>query len=772
MTITDGLYLNQKTIPTSAAPIVTDIPTDHIVVIDCSGSMYNELPKIRQQLKNKLAMMLKEDDTVSIVWFSSKGQFGLVVEGVPLRTAVDLTGVHRAIDQYLRPMGLTGFVEPLEETARVIERLRKPGRAVNLFFMSDGHDNQWSKDRILQVSEKLQTMVSSAAVVEYGWYCNRPLMVQMAERLGATELLAETFPQYEPIFETAMTKKMAGTKKIEVELSTPAKHGFAFTIYDGEIITFAVDDRRVLVSEGLPHLYWFSELPGNSSDTMTYTIPALEPEGATAYYAGLIPLTQRMLSTDIFRVLKVLGDVRLIRQFGNCFGKQAYVEFQNTVTEAVFDPARRLLEGYNPNEVPAEDAYTVIDLLYALAADDGNLFYPSHEAFNYERTGRKALQADAVLSEAETTRIGQIAQQLPATRDPQEVVRLQQELSGLVQTKHSLEFKATDPNAGYPVSSLVLNEERPNISAQVRIPGTVELPRKDIDPNTFTEIPEFNLPGEISTSIVRNYTIVRDGIRNVKVLPVSLTETTHAALVKNGVLADLDWQEYFVYEIDLVQLPLINRKMVKAVSAKEMFQTQYDLLCLKGSQKVFKYYHDEHFPSMATTGFTEQYGPDAAAWLADLGIKDYGFSPKVELAEATESYYGKELKVSIKGLSSLPSVKSVLDKRGKKKLTNAETLLVKAIEEVEGFLSGAAYTSLTGNPQHELLRVWLTSRTKDTISQVRRTMRALSEIKFSIIVGQVWFNEFESLDENSLTMALGGNDLVCTANLNEVEIKV
>src|SRR3954471_11865640 len=115
LSIGDGLYLLNKSIPPAATPIQTEIPTDHIVVIDCSGSMSYELPKIRQQLKNKLSMMLKEDDTVTIVWFSGKTQFGIVVEAVALRNAVDLTGVHRAIDNYLKPIGLTGFVEPLQE---------------------------------------------------------------------------------------------------------------------------------------------------------------------------------------------------------------------------------------------------------------------------------------------------------------------------------------------------------------------------------------------------------------------------------------------------------------------------------------------------------------------------------------------------------------------------------------------------------------------------------------------------------------------------------
>src|ERR1051326_7498495 len=421
--ITDGFYLNHKIIPTTSKTIITDVPTNHIVVIDCSGSMYNELPNIRQQLKNKLPMMMKEADTVSIIWFSGRNQCGVVVEALMMKTAVDLTGVHRAIDNFLKPIGLTGFVDPLQEVEKMIGRVQKPGYAVNLFFMSDGHDNQWAKDIILTAVEKLQPLVSSAAVVEYGYYCNKPLMVKMAEGLGASEVLAENFLQYEPLFETAMTKRISGVKKVEIHIETPAQHGFAYAIGDNEILTFAVNGQSVLVPEGLTDLYWFSEVPASTN--------VVEPSDATYHqrlYAGLVPLTQRMLSTDIFRVLKATGDVHLIRMFSNCFGKQAYRDFQTSANECVFDIAARLLAGYDPDEVPAEDAYTIIDLLYLLADDDGNKFYPNHASFDYERIGRKALTEQSLTEDA-SRRVVEIAMQLQMATSPATVKRLQNELT-------------------------------------------------------------------------------------------------------------------------------------------------------------------------------------------------------------------------------------------------------------------------------------------------------------------------------------------------------
>lgn len=156
-----------------------------------------------------------------------------------------------------------------------------------------------------------------------------------------------------------------------------------------------------------------------------------------------------------------------------------------------------------------------------------------------------------------------------------------------------------------------------------------------------------------------------------------------------------------------------------------------------------RYYFDDFFSSKATADLADRYGKDAAEWLAGLGIKDCGYSPRVELAEASESYYGKELTVSIARLSSLPTVKAVIDKLdGGKKLTSREIALCPAIAEVRGFVKSNAYTTLNESAQKEMLRLWLKNRKTDTVALCRQLMRQIAESKYAILVGQSWFSAF------------------------------
>lgn len=208
MKLSNNLYLNKISF-TNVAEAVTPSAVNHIIVIDCSGSMQSELPMIREQLKSKLPGLLGEKDTVSIIWFSGRGQFGVLIEGEPVATLADLSQVNKAIDRWLKPVGLTGFVEPLHEIGKVKDRVyAKAGNDVfAVFFMSDGCDNQWREHDIIGAANSVSA--ASVTVVEYGYYADRERLARIAESSGGTHIFAKDFNSYSPIFSGAITKNVS-----------------------------------------------------------------------------------------------------------------------------------------------------------------------------------------------------------------------------------------------------------------------------------------------------------------------------------------------------------------------------------------------------------------------------------------------------------------------------------------------------------------------------------------------------------------------------------
>jgi len=764
--VSDSLYLVSVPVSGKEPAKPKEVPANHLVVIDCSGSMAWELPKIREQLKKKLPKLLGDKDTVSIVWFSGRGEHGVLLEGEPVATLTDLKEVEKAIDRWLRPTGMTGFKEPLESILGLVLRLaaKAPGNAFSLFFLSDGCDNQWPRADVLKAVEKAGSVVSASTFVEYGYYADRPLLTQMAEKAGGSLIFAEDFDRYVPAFEAAITRRQTGAKRVEVKIPGDTVGGFAFALHQGDVLTFAVESGAISVPQDLPGVWYLSPAGvGKAHGVAPYA------SHLTALYLALSLYAQRMKADVVLALLRATGDTRFIRKYSGLFGKQKYSEFVDAARLAAIDPSLRLIEGYDPALVPPDDAFTVLDLLHILSEDDGNRLLLEHEAFKYNRIGRGTIDASEVLTEEEQKEVDELTAKMAMERNAKKIAEYAARVASITSGKEALKFEAYPAPDGYPVSNLVFNEDRPNISVQVRKPGKV-----DISGRVPAELRDL-LPKEVDTSIVRNYTVVKDGLVNVRVLPVRITDET-AAKLERGIPGIVELVRSgkgdpgFAVLIDLEPLPIINRKMVKDVSAKAFFETCYELTRAQASQKVYNSFVKELLPAKKADGLAEKYGDAAAAWLKDQGFQDYGFSPKRVVAPTTDVYVSKELKVSLKGLSSLPSLKDYRAAVAKGKLNAGAQLMKPTVDEVEAFLTSDIYTKSAA--KEKVLEAWLEGQAKATRTKVRQLLYFVSQVTFSLVVGQVWFSEFGSLDENEMTITVDGTSVACKAELQEKEVKV
>lgn len=763
--ISDKLHLVQQTLATEEAPtVVVEQPVDLVVITDCSGSMSYDLPKVREHLRKKLPKLLKEVDTISLIWFSGKSEYGVLLERESVAKLTDLKAVETAIDRWLKPCGLTAFKEPLEEAARLITKIKAPGRATSLFFMSDGCDNQWDSNTILGAVRKLSGLVDSATFVEYGYYADRNLMTKMAEACGGSNIFSADFQSYTPIFDAAMQRKVVGAPKVQIEVG-PNLSGFVFAVDSNEIKTFEVTNSQINVPKDLKTVWYLSDkVVGASGASLVSMFEAIASKNAaalnnnimTAAYVALGLFAQRMDSNSVYALLQATGDVRFISKFANCFGKQKYSDFIDTVTAAAWNPTFRLMEGFDPNKVPAEDAFTILDLLSTLAGDSENKVLLDKPEFKYSRIGRGRIDSDLVLTEAEQEEIKQLTEQmLKVAKDSKKVKELSDRIAS-ISSKTALVFKPSKDGEGYSLASLTYNESRPNISFLVRKEGTVDLTSKLQDQS-------FQLPSIFPTHVYRNYSVIKDGLVNIETLPVYLTEGTFNFLNMQGVQM-VPKDDYHV--INLTDIPIINRKMVKTVSAKELFTLEYELAVSKGAQKVFKKYLEEISDKGPSETFVSKYGQEAATWLEQQGFGYNGFAPKSVVAESTDVYLGKELKVSLKGLSSLPTVKEVRETLAKNgKIKPSAALMVPAIKEVE------AFKACDGFVEGDAFKAWLEVKVKETVTQTRKLIEDLAKLKFSIVVGQTW--PFPSLDETKYSLQLpDGGTLECTIEQKDIEIKI
>ena len=747
----ENYYLTTQEV-NSNATIEVAKKTNHIFVVDVSGSMYHELPLIRTQLKNKLSNIMKEGDTISIVWFSGSRDAGILKEEVEVKSLKTLSDLNDAIDKWLQPVGLTAFLKPLQLVRDLVGRIQtnRPDSVFSMIFLTDGYNNDCPWNEVISTLKSLESDIASSTFVEYGYYADSRRLTEMASVLGGEKISCDGFDEFEPLFDAKISTSARGGKKTVVEITDKYLYDFAFSVSDSSVLLYNIVDNKIMVGSDVKDIYFFSpkELGTPMGKTTT------EQDGAL--YAAIYVLSDKLLNDDAEKVFYALGDNYHYKMLVNAFGKQKLNAFKSAIKECVADASKRFPEGVASIKPVPDDAYCLMNLIEDLGDIGDCLFYPNHPDFRYNRIGRKKIASATVLTETEKKR-------LTEAKNVEELAKITAELQ---ESKVVATFINSNPNTGHPLTNLVWNEERANLSVLVRFEGDATLPEN-----------KFGID-EVATFKYNTFTIIKDGIVNVEKLPVSFSEELGQYLHKNGVKfyvpldpATLNVLGYIV--IDLTSIPVINKAMVKAVSANELAKQEWELIKLQGDKKVYDYYKKSLFPKTSKS-FVEMLGQEAADWLKEVGITDYnGFAPKVVSEESTDFYMSVNLETKIKGLSSLPKVEDVVAKiKDGKPLKINEWVMADAIKKYLSQLDSDMYKSLGEEQQKGVLKTYLETKSNILNKQRRKVLQEIAQIKFALILSKKWFTEFKSFDENKLNLVLDGQDVEFTFNLSEKEVKV
>ena len=721
-------------------PKPKSLPTNFIFVIDVSGSMYYDLELIRRQLKNKLPNLVKAGDTVTFIWFSGHDQAGILQEEVEVKALTDLQMLNEAIDRYLKAICLTAFHKPLVLAKEAIQRIKanRPDSVFSLIFLTDGYNNDCRWSDVMSSLKDLEDDLAASTFVEYGYYADTRRVTEMAQSIGGEKLDAEHFDDYDVLFEAKLQKSYSSAKRVTVDIPTSAKFDFAFTVNEGEIILYSINDGQVTVPESTANLLFFTTESLGPVNTFDHSL----------LYAALYVLSDKMQYEDADSLFQKLGDKHLYTVFVNAYGKQKLMNFKSLVKECVTDKDKRFIEGYADSLVVNEDAYCVMNLVDDLTADDDAVFFPFHKDFNYKRIGAKREQAKGLTNEEK--------QQIIEATSVDEAKEVLAKADG-----RDLKFEYDDKEKGHSITDLVWSSSRANLSVRVRYEGYVDLPEN-----------EYGIES-VDTFIYRTYTLIKDGILNVTKLPIKASEETIQTLSNLGLIVDIDENE--IITIDFSSLPVVNRKMVQSISAKILAEKEYNLFELKALEKVYKYYENKHFPRVSQ-GFVDLYGVEAEAWLKELGITQFnGFAPKTTAAEGSDVYMAVELKTKIAKHSALPKVDVVIDKvLAGKSLTPAESLMAIAINDYQTQVSSPIYTTLTDQKlRDEVLKNWLKTAKNSVRVNRRQLLQDIAQIKFALILSKKWFEEFNSFDENKMTIDMNGSgEVQFTFDMVEKEIAV
>lgn len=716
--IVPGLYVNEySVISENLEPAVeTHEPIHNIFCCDISGSMWDELPQMRTQLKNRISSIVGEDDTITIIAFAGTGDCFVLKEKVHVNNLTELKELHDAIDKYLRPMGCTDFVEPCKASAKIMA----DEGYYNWVFLSDGGHNESSFSHVISALKKIQSKVNQATVIEYGYYADSDRLSEMAELLSGSKIMAADFDAYSPIMESVFTGGSCVMKNEFVMPFDSSKYLVTpLFMYvnpvTGNVHVAAEQDGVVQIPTNVSTFYSISHrVIGTDMINQKMSDP-------TALYAVAYVLADKLEYDLAEDVLNSTGDTKFIELYQGSFGKQKLFQFQNQLLEAVTDPAKR--GKIDPDFKPSDNNYCVVDFFNDLVDNAGNLIKITDPAFSYKRTSAKT-EDKIVLTDEE--------------QEALKSAKTAADIEKIMNKAKERKVKMTMVNKGYPITDFVWNEDRANLSGLFNIAVDLELPANNFG---ITKVKSF---------VWRNYTIIKDGIVNITKLPMTLTKETYNILKQHsGVkLADVVESANGVdCIVDISALPVINKRKVKGCTRAAMTKLALALNDCKFTLKYLGYLKKAFAKDVELLDESSGFTKEQAEYLATLGITAKGYSPAQSTVKDGDFYMATSLNSTFKSFSSVPKIEDVFKKlEANKSLTVSEQYMNGVIENVKKcVLTGVK----EGTPAYEAA---VNQAFADVTEDKRKLQAQLAQMKFAMLVARKWFADAKDYDDNMDTI--------------------
>lgn len=707
--LNDGRYLVAYPVEAATTPVVSE-PTNFIWIYDRSGSMCSELPQLINDLCAK-SKQIKHGDSLTIGWFSGEGQYEFFLKGFKITSDSDYVGLEKLIRQNARTVGCTCFSEVLTGASSTIKDLANIfGNKYSLVFFTDGYPcvSNYNKEiaAILNITKQLKVQLSSAVLVGYGNYYNKPLMSEMAENMNGTLIHASSLMQFSLVLENFL-EGASTVSKVKVPVPYMA-YDALFSIHNDEITSYKPENGNVefIRKHGdKDYLYAIQRVPGHGKEVKSLARGKSNEYLLKGLYASAIVFSQKTKSVLALQCLAKTGDIECIDMINNSFTNADYNKAEEYLGKLMTTPSLRLKKGRDFNYLPDPNAFCMVDLLELLGNDPDAKFYPRHKQFQYNRIGVAA----------------KVLGDYP-------------------------KFNANE-NSACAFSSLTWNDELLNLSVLARIEGNIELPEN-----------ELGLAKKYPTFIFRNYAIIKDGMVNTAAIPMSCSEATYKTLKEKGLVSG-KWDKHEIFILKLDDVPVMNTSMANDLSAISLCGKIIQEFKIKAYQKVLKSYLLDETKSPVTLNEKQQ------EFLLKYGInpKSGAFEAKTEAVPPTDHYMAKAFCVKVSGFSALPKVSEVEDRMKAGKTLNASA---KCMAEAIEFVNKSPIAGM--DKTTPVAQTWIQQALKDKQKELQNLRYQIQKTKFAIILGKHWFTEFDSRENNVITI----DEISCALSVKEVKVDI
>jgi hypothetical protein len=697
----------------------------HIHVLDRSGSMYGDIDALIDNVQSTITET-DENDLISIIWFSSPGQYRTLVKG-----AKRSDNLLKLLDSLRSVIGTTCFSDPIKEIELIVGELHALCPNISVTFFTDGLPVvPWSieeeKRKIFDSLSRLKEKIVAVNTIGYGYNYNQTLLRDMA---STTEYGVFAHSSDIDSYKTIFVKNyevLNGTVSDPINVISDGNEIIFLTAGFTKMVEKQLDMTRMAKADNAIFILGKGDFDITINGTTTNTtaianvVPAADKDDFLYAYAyNLFYQGKRQKCLDI--VAKNLKDKYLADKQMSVFTFDDAANYQKELEQALYNDGTngkaRFKEGKcSANYLPKNNAHCVMDVVLALA-EAGAYYMPVHsEAEKYQRTRRAAVDSDN-------------------------------------------RFKRSDEPVFASFEDFVFAEDRMNMSIRFKINGKVHL-----NPKSAHRV---GLDSEFDSFIWRSYTIIKDGALNVKKMVVAMPDASYKALEKAGttmkqlpidkplvaaLTAKSSGAARFVLAlVDLSPLPIINRTyLVKNANMSKVFETCSEMIKDEALQKWIGHYIKEiNKLQPSKEGVFQAYTDEQALVLEEHGVDKSGAYKGIQVSVASvndsDPYEIRSLSFTFKGVSSLPSVNDV-EKRlaSGKEPTISQKIMIDAKNELSAKImaAGQDLANLTLD-----LKAALEKEQKEVRARLRTNRYWLGGMKIAKMLTGDWFEDLTTSDD-------------------------
>ncbi|MGL4345435.1 MAG: vWA domain-containing protein [Cellulosilyticaceae bacterium] len=501
----------------------------HILLVDVSGSMYEEIPELKVKVKQTLdALKVGGNNYASVIIYSGHGESTRIINAIKCDTlSYKMAKVHEMIDQELYIRSITVMSEPLEIAIGITKDLADVCEQHHIVLMTDGClvPGKWQvKEEVkkcLEVAAYCQQMGIYLNTIGFGQYYDRDFLTQLVKCAHTGQFLhMDAIKDY---YKTVVSlAQQVGKQRV---MNVPINHQDYF-ICQNKMRYQEPTTLRTIPTQGGMLIVCFEET-GTPEGEVPEEMVMDFLYGLGAYHV----MYEDLESAEV--VLAQTQDIGAYMAVKDCYSFVEKGKALQTLHELEQDPKKRYKKGRAAIRIQEieEEPLCLLEVLDAILKDSESKLLWDYQ-YHYKRIGIKTHMVDEA-------------------------------------------YHFVRPQMGYgEVVACHIGTEKLNVGVKVKIEGMVEEKATGL---------------KVGATLYRDYNLIVNGNKNTSKLWCVLSKSLKSKLRKQKVIkSTTKVGGMSICTLDLTKLKTTNKRMQKALDQKKLAQYLYDIEVLGCKQWALK----------------------------------------------------------------------------------------------------------------------------------------------------------------------------------------